>query len=607
MDQNDDFHIEVGQSVRRHIEHKRSPVKDPELCALPYDQPDLDQTPVFIAEKVMRAIERHANEHKDKEVGGVLLGDFFRTDKGSFIEVTDYIEATATKGSDVSLTFTHETWEQINAEQTRRGSGLQIIGWYHSHPGLGVFMSREDEFIHSSFFADPWHVAIVVDPVYHNWGCFKWRDGSLERTAGFYVFGEKRAAKRVKGYTRDLDKSRQSTPPSASASADRGSRHVDQTPLWIAMGLILAWNLVVTCLLLTNRTPQIDYDKALRESDLGTAVSLLSSVLATNPDNKEAADTRNVLDKALSDPRLRNLDNAYLDRANRMLDRADSRALPPREGRWSEFWKNTLKDFDFSPERENLDQKWTEASRVYKESESTRGTRLERAENLKTIAEKAGVQSDNKDQDREVSLWYDQAYTRIKQERLRADVYAAPHGRDALDRISGGLRRKTFAELTDDEREAFWSDYEQLDMISRDKYGGGGTLIGLDKKKWRVVLQNYNAALDGISRDKCEKRAFAKLGLAERKEVLRVYQALADISEAKYHQTYAALTDDEQRGANRLYQKQDGELDTISNAVFKKTFIGLKSDQKKKVWGEYWKQFQADEQPKPMTKPNAAE
>ncbi len=103
-------------------------------------------------------------------------------------------------------------------------------------------MSSEDTFVHSSFFADPWQVAIVVDPLYHNWGCFKWRDGSLERTSGFYVFTQKKGAKRLKSYAKKLAAIKTEASPSGRAGAQvDGYLAVSRLlmPTWAALAVAL--------------------------------------------------------------------------------------------------------------------------------------------------------------------------------------------------------------------------------------------------------------------------------------------------------------------------------------------------------------------------------
>ncbi len=323
----DDFQIELGESVRRHIERKDRPDSSRHFFAAPFDSPQDEKTPVFIADKVMRAMEQHAAGRIECEVGGVLLGGFFQSDKGPFIEITDLIEATAAEGTDVSLTFTHDTWAQIHSELAQRPAGTRIVGWYHSHPGLGVFLSSQDEFIHTSFFADPWHVAIVVDPIYHNWGCFSWENDALDQADGFYVFDDKKNAKTVKDYVANLNMARQATPASASAAADRGTR-AQTAPLWVAIALLVIIQ-IVTAVAAFRSKPEPDYmklaDQSLRHSDLTGAERFLRMELARGPEraSPEALRRLEQLDKVGTDSQISKLDNTRLDAINFSLMVAD--------------------------------------------------------------------------------------------------------------------------------------------------------------------------------------------------------------------------------------------------------------------------------------------
>ena len=39
-----------------------------------------------------------------------------------------------------------------------------IVGWYHSHPGLGAFFSATDRRTQAAFFPHPYSVGWVIDP-----------------------------------------------------------------------------------------------------------------------------------------------------------------------------------------------------------------------------------------------------------------------------------------------------------------------------------------------------------------------------------------------------------------------------------------------------------
>ena len=57
---------------------------------------------------------------------------------------------------------------------TRCPTTATIVGWYHSHPGFGIFLSEHDRFIHRHFFGEPGQIALVIDPLAHVEGLFAW-------------------------------------------------------------------------------------------------------------------------------------------------------------------------------------------------------------------------------------------------------------------------------------------------------------------------------------------------------------------------------------------------------------------------------------------------
>jgi len=434
----DDFGIELGPSVRRHIEQKMSPLADPALAAVAYDAPSSDQTPVFVTEEVLRNIEKHAAKEKSREIGGILLGNFHRNESGSFVEITDFVEAAHTKGTDVSLTFTHETWAQLTAEHAARGSDKQIVGWYHSHPGLGVFMSREDEFVHSSFFADPWQTALVVDPIYHNWGCFKWADGNLQRTGGFYVFADRKSVKRVREYVKTMSESRQAGPRSASASADRP--HPSARPsrvVWIVVACLLAAQIATGIVAFSRRGPSLDRTDhlatarlLLEVSDLSGAAIELRQHLLDYPTDYSALRLLAVVTDLQADPSVGGAFGQRLDAINFMLSRADEAARSdPKMEKPSAFGGIGVRQIgadsgEMTGKLEAIDP-LSGALQVYREAATTREARLSRARRVVKLLASSSISS------RE---WAKRAVDHVKVEALREMAYGVGSGDEAYAR-----------------------------------------------------------------------------------------------------------------------------------------------------------------------------
>lgn len=135
-----------------------------------------DATVPGLDSEIREAIYDHVFANDDHEVGGVLVG---RLGHGRLPEVTGMIAALEADGQRASVTFTHDAWAMIHATMDEEFAGEQIVGWYHSHPGFGIFLSNYDRFIHDNFFSDPRQIAYVVDPHAGSEGVFHWDEGGV--------------------------------------------------------------------------------------------------------------------------------------------------------------------------------------------------------------------------------------------------------------------------------------------------------------------------------------------------------------------------------------------------------------------------------------------
>ena len=121
------------------------------------------------------------------EICGVLVGQWERDADGPFVSVTESIRCDVAASRSGEVTFTHEAWNAINREMDTRLAGLKIVGWYHSHPSFGIFLSERDVFIQQHFFSNPGQVAYVVDPLRKMEGVFVWRNGKPKPLPHYWV------------------------------------------------------------------------------------------------------------------------------------------------------------------------------------------------------------------------------------------------------------------------------------------------------------------------------------------------------------------------------------------------------------------------------------
>ncbi|MEI6287550.1 MAG: Mov34/MPN/PAD-1 family protein [Bacillota bacterium] len=137
---------------------------------------------IKIRDPVYKEIETYAKRDLTRELGGFLLGDYRKKGRfksGFVLEIEAFIPAKHTDAQRGSITFTHDTWDDFHKVREAKYPGLKIVGWAHTHPNFGIFLSSYDEFIQRNFFKLEQQVAYVVDPVRNERGFFAWQDSEL--------------------------------------------------------------------------------------------------------------------------------------------------------------------------------------------------------------------------------------------------------------------------------------------------------------------------------------------------------------------------------------------------------------------------------------------
>ena len=164
---------------------------------------DVNDIKIYIKQNVYKEIEKFSKEDTSHERGGILIGDYAEINNKKNVIISGFIEARYTDASASTLTFTHETWNYIHKEHEKLYPEKKILGWQHTHPNYGIFLSDYDIFIQKNFFNLSCQIAYVVDPIAGTRGFFQWKNDKVEKTNGFYIFDDvenKIDIKQVKSY-----------------------------------------------------------------------------------------------------------------------------------------------------------------------------------------------------------------------------------------------------------------------------------------------------------------------------------------------------------------------------------------------------------------------
>jgi proteasome lid subunit RPN8/RPN11 len=118
--------------------------------------------PIFFQQEAVIALQEHLKSSPTQAIFGFLIGDVYRDpETGVLYTVIDKtLKLNQAIYGDKTEVVVARLWDRMQ-EQLAKAAG-SLLGWYHSHPGQGGYLTTHDVETHEKYFTDPWHVAILV-------------------------------------------------------------------------------------------------------------------------------------------------------------------------------------------------------------------------------------------------------------------------------------------------------------------------------------------------------------------------------------------------------------------------------------------------------------
>ncbi len=129
-----------------------------------YRKRSVPDVQLFMGESVILTMAAHADVGfaDDKEVMGLILGTVYNDEEGEY-SVADGTATTKLDSTKISVKFDPDFLEDLFESIDENESGT-VVGWYHSHPGFGCYLSDIDIKTHSDIFGDGIGFSVVLDP-----------------------------------------------------------------------------------------------------------------------------------------------------------------------------------------------------------------------------------------------------------------------------------------------------------------------------------------------------------------------------------------------------------------------------------------------------------
>lgn len=126
---------------------------------------------VYIHKGVLKEIEERC-KNNEFEIIGNLVGNAYQYKGKQYVIITGYLYSEMIESSPIfTKVIEGGTGEMAKMKEEKYPDSI-IVGWWHSHPDLGVFLSSVD-IKTMEMYDRAFHVALVVDPVRRTRAFFK--------------------------------------------------------------------------------------------------------------------------------------------------------------------------------------------------------------------------------------------------------------------------------------------------------------------------------------------------------------------------------------------------------------------------------------------------
>ena len=146
---------------------------------------------IYITEDVFNGILSHAKQYGENEVIGKLVGRPYKhpTVDYRFVDIWGHVPVESIS-TPVSVKYSPGALEDLGEDLLTDYEEDIVVGWYHSHPGHGCFLSAQDIETQQRNYLEWYHCALVVDPYRNEFKFFRVERGRpLE--VEYYIYRRK--------------------------------------------------------------------------------------------------------------------------------------------------------------------------------------------------------------------------------------------------------------------------------------------------------------------------------------------------------------------------------------------------------------------------------
>ncbi|WP_058485902.1 LysM peptidoglycan-binding domain-containing protein [Defluviitalea phaphyphila] len=145
---------------------------------------------IYIEDYVYTYLYQYAKFNRGEEKAAALVGNYVEEADKKMTVISGAIKIDSTL-SEKDNFLTDEKIDDINKKIDMYFPDSELVGWMHTQPGYGIFLTTRDLKIQKQFFKKPYQTLMIIDPIENTEAFFMWDKKEVRSVEGYFVYYDK--------------------------------------------------------------------------------------------------------------------------------------------------------------------------------------------------------------------------------------------------------------------------------------------------------------------------------------------------------------------------------------------------------------------------------
>lgn len=145
---------------------------------------------IYLEDYVYTYLYQYAKTNRGEEKGAVLVGYYTEElgKKAAIISGAIQFEDLFCEGE---VLVTEPQIKEMQKKINRYFPDCELMGWMHTQPGYGIFLTTQDIRIHQDYFRESYQSFMIIDPIENAEAFFIWDEEEIKSAEGYYMYYDK--------------------------------------------------------------------------------------------------------------------------------------------------------------------------------------------------------------------------------------------------------------------------------------------------------------------------------------------------------------------------------------------------------------------------------